>query len=113
MSVFGCCFCCSCSYFVSIDCRSCLWFFWGFLVILFLVFFVVVFFNVFLLLVWWLFYLCLIVKVSRFCSRVIKTCAVELRSSGSKSNRNINLTDLTYGPKTSFSLVLYIVYNGF
>ena len=38
---------------------------------------------------------------------------VELCSSDSKSNKNPTSTDLTFGPKTSFFLILYIDYNGF
>ena len=38
---------------------------------------------------------------------------VELCSSGPKSNGNLTLPDLTFGPQTSFSLILHIGYNRF
>ena len=38
---------------------------------------------------------------------------VELRSSGPKSNINLTPTDFTFGPQTSFSLLLFIGYNRF
>ena len=37
----------------------------------------------------------------------------ELRSGGSKSNGNLTATDLTVGPQTSFSLIIYIGYKRF